>query len=43
MYDLGEQFKFDLNKSISNPECVFKGSKYRITHEIYYTMLLDLR
>lgn len=31
MYDLGEQFKFDLNKSISNPECVFMGSKYRIT------------
>ena len=31
MYDLGKQFKFDINKSIANPECVFKGSKYRIT------------
>jgi len=31
MYDLGEQFKFDLEKSTANPECVFKGSKYRIT------------
>ena len=31
MYDLGQQFKLDLNKSISNPECIFKGNKYRIT------------
>ena len=31
MYDLGNQFKFDLNKAIANPECVFKGDKYRIT------------
>ena len=31
MYDLGEQFKFDLNKSTANLECVFKGNKYRIT------------
>lgn len=31
MYDLGDNFKFDLNKSIPNPECEFKGSKYRIT------------
>ena len=31
MYDLGNQFKFDLNKALANPECVFKGSKYRIT------------
>lgn len=31
MYDLGEYFKFDLNKSKSNSECTFKGNKYRIT------------
>ena len=31
MYDLGEYFKFDLNKSTANKECVFKGDKYRIT------------
>ena len=31
MYDLGEQFKFDLNKSTANKECVFVGNKYRIT------------
>ena len=31
MYDLGEIFKFDLNKSTANKECVFKGDKYRIT------------
>ena len=31
MYDLGESFKFDLNKAIANSECVFKGNKYRIT------------
>ena len=31
MYNLGEQFKMDMNKAIANPESVFKGSKYRIT------------
>ena len=31
MYELGEQFKFDLNKSTANKECVFSGDKYRIT------------
>lgn len=31
MYELGDNFKFDLNKSIANKECVFKGNKYRIT------------
>lgn len=31
MYDLGNQFKFDLEKSTANTECVFKGNKYRIT------------
>ena len=31
MYELGEQFKFDLSKSIGNSECIFKGNKYRIT------------
>ena len=31
MYNLGDRFKFDLNKSKSNPECTFKGNKYRIT------------
>lgn len=31
MYDLGQQFKFDLNKSTANKECVFSGNKYRIT------------
>lgn len=31
MYDLGAQFKFDLNKSVANKECVFVGNKYRIT------------
>ena len=31
MYELGEQFKFDMDKALANPECVFKGSKYRIT------------
>jgi len=31
MYNLGEQFKFDLSRSVANPECVFKGNKYRIT------------
>lgn len=31
MYNLGEQFKFDYAKSKPNKECVFQGSKYRIT------------
>ena len=31
MYNLGEQFKFDLSKSQANPECIFKGNFYRIT------------
>jgi len=31
MYDLGSEFKIDLNKAKANPECVFKGKKYRIT------------
>ncbi len=31
MYDLGAQFKVDINKSIANPECIIKGNKYRIT------------
>ena len=31
MYDLGDQFKFDLNKSTANKDCIFKGDKYRIT------------
>ena len=31
MYNLGNQFKFNLEKAIPNPECVFKGNKYRIT------------
>lgn len=31
MYNLGEYFKFDLSKSQANPECIFKGNKYRIT------------
>ena len=31
MYDLGQYFKFDLNKATANSECVFKGNNYRIT------------
>lgn len=31
MYDLGDVFKFDLNKSTANKDCIFKGEKYRIT------------
>ncbi len=31
MYDLGDQFKLDLNRAIANPACVLKGDKYRIT------------
>ena len=31
MYNLGEQFKFNLNKAIANPNCIIKGEKYRIS------------
>ena len=31
MYDLGNQFKFDLNKAKMNPESIIKGEKYRIS------------
>ena len=31
MYNLGDQFKFDLNASLMNPECIIKGDKFRIT------------
>ena len=31
MYDLGEQFKFNLSNSIANESSVFKGNHYRIT------------
>lgn len=31
MYDLGDRFKFDLNMSTANKDCVFKGDRYRIT------------
>ena len=31
MYELGDQFKFDLNKSTANKDCIFKGDRYRIT------------
>lgn len=31
MYNLGENFKFDMTKAFSNPECIFQGKKYRIT------------
>lgn len=31
MYDLGDQFKLDLNKAIANPAAVLQGDKYRIT------------
>ena len=31
MYQLGEQFKLDFTKAISNPKNIIKGSKYRIT------------
>ena len=31
MYDLGNQFRFDLDKSTANRECVFTGDRYRIT------------
>lgn len=31
MYNLGEQFKISVNDIKPNPECVYKGNKYRIT------------
>ena len=31
MYPLGEQFKIDKQKAVSNPENIIKGDKYRIT------------
>ena len=31
MYDLGAQFKPDMEKAIANPKSVIKGEKYRIT------------
>lgn len=31
MYDLGDQFKLDLNRALANPASVLKGDKYRIT------------
>ncbi len=31
MYNLGEQFKIDYEKAMSNEECVFRGKKYRFT------------
>lgn len=31
MYNLGDQFKFDLEKAKVNPDSVIKGNKYRIT------------
>ena len=31
MYEFGNQFKFNFENALSNPECVFKGAKYRIT------------
>ena len=31
MYNLGEQFKFDLQKALPNSECVVKGNNYRFS------------
>ncbi len=31
MYNLGDQFKFDLNKAMVNPECIVKGNSYRFS------------
>ena len=31
MYNLGDQFKFNLEASKMNSECIFKGEKYRIS------------
>ena len=31
MYNLGDQFKFDLEKAKSNPKSIIQGHKYRIT------------
>ena len=31
MYNLGEHFNMNLDRSKSNNKCIFKGEKYRIT------------
>ena len=31
MYDLGEQFKVDYTRGLSNKDAIFKGNNYRIT------------
>ena len=31
MYNLGNQFKFNLEAALMNSECIFKGEKYRIS------------
>ena len=31
MYNLGDQFKFDLDKALTNPNCIIKGDKYRFS------------
>ena len=31
MYELGDNFKVDLSKTVSNPDCMFTGQNYRIT------------
>ena len=31
MYNLGDHFKIDKEAILANPECVYQGSKYRIT------------
>ena len=31
MYNLGDNFKIDVNKALANPKCIVKGDKYRFT------------
>jgi len=31
MYNLGENFKIDMNKALANPKSVIKGDRYRFT------------
>ena len=31
MYELGDQFKYDLEQTKANSECIYKGNHYRIT------------
>ena len=31
MYDLGEQFKINVEDIKANPDCIYLGEKYRIT------------